>query len=95
MIYSPDVPFLRDDNYALSEEPRLVSVITCVPVETNGRVVGAVLPLLSADEVEVLKPEGVEGMAAIEESEDQQFEKAHREHEERTDASDCAKDAHN
>jgi uncharacterized protein (TIGR02452 family) len=35
IIYSPDVPFFRDDNYALLDEPLLVSVITCAAVEAN------------------------------------------------------------
>jgi uncharacterized protein (TIGR02452 family) len=33
IIYSPDVPFFRDDNYELLEEPLLVSIITCAAVE--------------------------------------------------------------
>jgi uncharacterized protein (TIGR02452 family) len=35
IIYSPDVPFFRDDNFMLLEEPLLVSILTCAAVEAN------------------------------------------------------------
>jgi uncharacterized protein (TIGR02452 family) len=35
LIYSPDVPFFREDNGDLMEEPFLVSVITAAPVQAN------------------------------------------------------------
>jgi uncharacterized protein (TIGR02452 family) len=35
MIYSPDVPFFRDDNGELMEEPFLVSIITAAAVQAN------------------------------------------------------------
>jgi uncharacterized protein (TIGR02452 family) len=33
MVYSPDVPFFRDDDGTLLDEPFLVSVISCAPVD--------------------------------------------------------------
>jgi uncharacterized protein (TIGR02452 family) len=35
IIYSPDVPFFREDNGALMEEPFLVSIITSAAVQAN------------------------------------------------------------
>jgi uncharacterized protein (TIGR02452 family) len=35
MIYSPDVPFFREDNGDLMEEPFLVSIITAAAVQAN------------------------------------------------------------